>query len=611
MTPSGRRFTEPISLYLAFIFAVWLIVYVPGLFHPPLLDDADSQHAEAAREMVVRGDYVTLHDNGVRYLFYAPLPYWLMAGSYQLFGVSEWSARLPFNLLILGLFLATFSFGRRVYGDAGGFFSALVLATSFGPYIFTRTTIPDIVVGLWVLLALSFFFRALEEEPPSRLACWGLAATVALNVLTKGLIGVVFPVAIIGIYLVATKDLRRLLRMRLMSSSIVFLTIATPWHILAALRNPPQGEAKGFLWEYFLNEQFYRYLNKRIPHDYGKVPLFLFWGLLLVWLLPWSAFLPQSLGEVPHRLEHFASNLGSRQRGNLLFGIWFAVIMIFFSFSSRQEYYVMPAVPALALLIGGWLGRESEADADSPLRRSGKTASTVLFSAGFLGFVTAVLLAIYSPDPPPGTDFSALLQMHPGTYKLAFGHFFDLNLRALGAFRGLMVGTGCALLLGTGLNWLLRRRGLLLQGNLALAAMMCAILFLSHLAFGIFYPVLGSKPLAMTIKQNYKPGEVIMMDGEYSLGSSVNFYTGVQLHMLNGRVNDLWYGSLFPDSPPVFDDDESFARLWAGPERVYFVTSHAERGEFLSKIGQVYELARSGGKFVFTNRPPDHRIVGG
>src|SRR5437773_4820936 len=142
---------------LIIIFFLWAAIYVAGMFTPALLDDADTVHAEAAREMVLRHDWVTLHANGVRYLEKAPLMYWAVAISYSLFGVSEWSTRLPLTLGILALLLATYVMGKRSYGDAGGLYSALVLGTAFGPYIFTRFLIPDVLVGLWLTLGFHFF----------------------------------------------------------------------------------------------------------------------------------------------------------------------------------------------------------------------------------------------------------------------------------------------------------------------------------------------------------------------------------------------------------------------------------------------------------------------
>src|SRR5579863_4172958 len=280
------------------IVLLWAVVYVPGMFSPPLLDDADSVHAEAAREMVARHDWSTLYIDGIRYLEKAPLLYWGMAASYEVFGVKDWAARIPLSLAMLALLLATYSLARRAMNERAGLWSAIVLGLSFGPYLFTRILIPDMLIGLWLTIGMDFFLRTLEEETPSRFSCWGFAAAAALNVLTKGLIGIVFPAAIAGLYLILTGNVKHLLRMRLLSSTVVLLVIAAPWHIWAAIRNPAADEARGFLWFYFVNEHFLRYLGKRIPRDYDTVPLLIFWGLLLVWLFPWSAFLLQSLKQI-------------------------------------------------------------------------------------------------------------------------------------------------------------------------------------------------------------------------------------------------------------------------------------------------------------------------
>ena len=210
-TQSGRR-----RLSLMLLVGIWAAIYFTSLFQPALLDDADTVHAVAARMMTVRHEWVTLYTNGgvkpfadgVRYLEKAPLPYWLVAASYQLFGVSEWSTRLPIALAVLALALLLFRVGGRIYGEEAGFYSALVILTSFGVYLFTRFFIPDIIVAFWLTAGMAFFWRTLEESPPSRLACCGLAATIALNVLTKGLIGLAFPAGIILIFLLLTGNLR-------------------------------------------------------------------------------------------------------------------------------------------------------------------------------------------------------------------------------------------------------------------------------------------------------------------------------------------------------------------------------------------------------------------
>src|SRR5213082_561856 len=366
--------------------------------------------------------------------------YWGVATSYVLFGVHDWSTRLPLMLGILAWLLAAYALGRYAYGERGGLYSAIVLATALGPYLFTRFLIPDTLVGLWLILGFYFFLRSLEEYPPSRLTCWGLAATSALNVLTKGLIGLVFPAAVIGLYLISTGNLRHLLRLRLVSSSLVFLVIAVPWHVLAAFRNPDQGPIRGFLWFYFINEHVLRYLNKRVPRDYDTVPLFLFLALSFLWIFPWLAFLPQACRRTLERYHDAISKSDRESRANLLFLFWALVIVVFFSFSTRQEYYTVPAIPAIALLVGGWLKREIESPANSHDRRAGVISSTVLVVLGILVFAVGMFFVAYSKPPAPGADISELLTKNPDEYQLSFGHLLDLTPQALGAFRAPLAG---------------------------------------------------------------------------------------------------------------------------------------------------------------------------
>jgi 4-amino-4-deoxy-L-arabinose transferase-like glycosyltransferase len=581
---------------------LWGAIYFAGMFTPALLDDVDTIHAEAAREMLVRHDWVTMYTNGIRYLEKAPLMYWSLATSYSLFGVSDWSTRLPLMLGVLAVLLATYGLGRYAYGEAGGLWSGVVLATSIGPYIFTRFLIPDVLVGLWLTIGYYFFLRSLEEDPPSRWTCWGFAATCALNVLTKGLIGLVFPAGAIGLYLILTGNLRHLLRLRLLSSTLVFFLIAAPWHVLAAVRNPAQGSVRGFLWFYFINEHLYRFLNKRVPAGYDTVPLFIFWGLLLAWLLPWSVFLPEALREIPVRLRVLRGKLSRPQRANLLFFLWAMVIVVFFSFSTRQEYYTIPALPGMALLVGAWLGRESAPIPDEQARRAGRISAAVLLACGVAGFVAGMYLLSVSHLPSPGADLAELLKKNPQDYDLSLGHVLDLTPSALGAFRGPLLGASLALLLGTGINWLLRRRGRPALANAALALMMVGLLTCVHVAFSTFSPILSSYKLAVAIRQNYRPGDVIVIDGEYHQASTLNFYTGYPVRVLHVPTGNLWYGSQFPNAPHVFETPESFAALWSGSSRVFLWTDQDEPKALIGM--RSFLLARNGGKSILTNRQP-------
>lgn len=589
------------SRSLGTITFLWLVIYFAGMFTPALLDDVDSIHAEAAREMLARHDWVTLYTNGIRYLEKAPLMYWSLATSYSIFGISDWSTRLPLMLGVLGLLFATYKLGVYAFGESGGVYAAVVLATSVGPYIFTRFLIPDVLVGLWLTIGYYFFLKSLEEQPPSRLTCWGFAATCALNVLTKGLIGLVFPAGAIGLYLVLTGNSRHLRKLRLVSSTVVFFVIAAPWHILASIRNPNQGDVRGFLWFYFVNEHWNRFLNKRVPPGYDTVPLLIFWGLLLAWLLPWSAFLPEALRDIPARWRDLRSELDRRQRANLLFFLWALVIVGFFSFSTRQEYYTIPALPGMALLVGGWLARESGPLASESDRWAGRMSSTVLFAFGVIAFVAGMYLLSVSHLPTPGADLADLLKKNPEDYDFSLGHVLDLTPQALGAFRGPLLGASLGLLLGTGFNWILRRRGRPREGNLALAVMMVGLLACVHSSFSTFSPILSSYKLAVAIRRQFRPGDVIVIDGQYHQASTLNFYTGVQVHVLHEPSGNLWYGAKFPDAPHIFETRESVAALWNGPTEVFLWTDQDDPKELHGLTS--FLLARSGGKSIYSNRP--------
>lgn len=602
MNRPRREWDWRVSVLL--LVALWGVIYLSGIARPALLDDVDTVHAEAAREMVLRHDWVTLYTDGFRYLEKAPVMYWGMAASYEIFGVNTWSTRLPLLLGVLGLILATYYLGRYVYGEKGGLLAGVVLATSLGLYVYTRFLIPEVLVTLWLTIGYFLFLRSLEEERPSRLVCWGFAATCALNVLTKGLIGLVFPFAAIGAFLFLTRNLKHLLKLRLFSSTLVFLAIAAPWHILAAIRNPAQGEARGFLWFYFINEHLMRFLGKRVPPGYDTVPFFIFWGLVLAWLFPWSIFLPQALRAVPgwRKLTNSAVTLDRRERANLLFLLWPLVILVFFSFSTRQEYYTIPGLPGLALLVAGWLVRESKPAAEEADRRAGLVSSTVLLVIGVLGFLAGMYVLFVSRAPAPGADLADLLKKNPQDYNFSLGHVFDLTPQALGAFRIPLLLTALALLVGPAANWILRKLRRPQGGNIALVGMMVVLMGCVHAGYTRFNPILSSHNLAVAVQQHFRPGDVIVIDGPYDRASTLNFYIGVPVHVLHAPSGNLWYGAKFPDAPKLFETQESFAKLWNSPTTVFMWTDKEEPRALLGM--KAFKLARSGGKLIFTNHDP-------
>jgi len=674
LASASRRLWSPRSI--AILVLAWLILQVGGLFTPGLLDDVDSVYIEIAREMLHRHDYVTPYINGIRFFDKPPLMYWMAAGSMHLFGVHDWAARLPLALAVLALLLAVYALGIRLFAavspsespDRGGFYAALALATSIGPYLYTRFYIPDIFLALWMTLAVHLFLIALDhlrtQEPPqdrvppqvrtfghrvwhnsTLLPCLAFAAVMAANVLTKGLIGLVFPIGFVLLYLAVTKQLRLLLRLHPIASAAVFLALAAPWHILAALRNPaialPPGlglpATGGWTWFYLYNEHIARFLSRRIPHDYGQTPIWLFWLFTVIWIMPWAAFIPASIPGHIRSLRHRQALLAAHSHNDLAETIasrrdaaitvikrnrqtaitlllWTGLILGFFTLSARQEYYGLPAIPALALLAAGALAIADNKSKDLPFSSTEIRRSILRWSAWLLlplGSILALVCGYYAltaPHPAPGTDIISLLAMSGGTetYNLSLSHMSDLTARAMGLFRGPLTATALGMLAVGPISYLLRRRGLTYAANLTLAAAMTLILLAAHEGLARFYPILGSKPLAKAINQarqtDPQPNDLIIIDGELTSGSSLIFYTGEQVHLLNGRVNGLWYGSFWPDAPAIFETEASLRQLWSSPRRVFLFTYNpTARTQDLVTNGSIHTLASAGGKTILTN----------
>jgi 4-amino-4-deoxy-L-arabinose transferase-like glycosyltransferase len=685
--------TPPNPNYRLILLALWLFLYASfTLFTPPLLDDADSVHAQVAHEILLRHDWTTLYANGIRYLEKAPLLYWSMAASYKLFGVHTFSARIPIALTVLALIWLMEAFGRKAFSDPPttgeattreatkqhqepaeeaseplqpgqrtGFYAALILLSSFGIFIFSRIILPDVDVCLWLTLALYTYWLTEQEENTStgsrisahhRILCYLFATACALNVLTKGLIGIVFPIATVLAHLLLTRGikgtLQRLRQLHPFTSTLLFFAVAAPWHILIALANPTQGHpggltftnhhwqvplptdgnVHGWAWFYFVNEHLLRYLNLRVPRDYDTVPLYLFWGLLLLWIAPWSAYLLQAVRQVPIWKVLIRSPLTQRESTLLLLGLWAAIPLLFFSFSTRQEYYVLPSIPALALLIAAWLDREAtEAETftvPNPNVTAGQRISVVLLVVGSIAALAAGFLAIHSAPPAPNTDLATLLQQNPADYALSFGHFLDLNAQAMGAFRDPLALTAIALFVGTLANWFARRNYHPHTGNLWLAAATIAFLVAAHIGLQIFSPVLTSQQLATALVPILKPTgarfpDILVIHGEYEAASTLGFYlnrpeystnptTGLPqanpdtaLHIYQGRSSNLWYGSYFPDAPAIFEDDISLSLLWSGDRRIFL---WQDRSQALPSLpGKTYLIAQSGGKEILSNQP--------
>ena len=575
MNRIGRRENWALLSLLALTAAI----YVGSAGIPSLLDDADSFYAEVVREMALRHDWVTPYANGLRFFDKPPLFYWLIALSNTvLHAGNAFTARLPTALAVLALVFVTFKIGKLLWGFRVGLFSGLALATSAGMFLFTRIVLPDALVTLLLTLFLYCFLlweRAENKNPP---LLW-MYAFAALAVMAKGLIGLVFPSMILLGTLAATSRLREAARLLSLKGALLFVAIAVPWHVLIGARN------HGFFWFYFINEHVLRFLNLRYPRDYNTVPRAWFWLFHLLWLFPWSVYFPAAL-----RLNYRQPERVSRVR--LMALCWSGFILVFFTFSTTQEYYSMPCYPALALLLGSAIAGQD------PWLRYGTRAIAVV--ATLAAVAIAGILWMVRGLATPG-DIAGALSQNPEVYTLSLGHMTDLTLRAFAYLRLPLAVAGVAFVLGAAAAW--RPAGRKLVPLAALAAMMMLFFHAARLAMVVFDPYMSSRPLAEALLQA-PPGKLIV-DDQYYTFSSVFFYANRRALLLNGRVNNLAYGSYAPDAPTgVFIDDRDLAQRWPNAERYYLVVEGPQVPRIEKLVGKaaLHTVASSGGKFLFTNK---------
>jgi 4-amino-4-deoxy-L-arabinose transferase-like glycosyltransferase len=684
---------------------LWLAIFFCSLFSPPVLDDADATHAQAARAMVETGDYVTLKVDGVRYLEKAPLPYWVEAASFRVFGYNTFAAHLPQALAVLLLMLLGHRWANQAFGSRTGFYTAIGVLTSVGVFLFTRFAIPDALLSLLLAASLFAFVKSLGpvavqqprhgvvaevkvgevQERPSVVAdagpmvypyvMWGC---LALAVLTKGLVALVFFFGTALLYLALTEDWRRWRLLRPVSGAALFLAIAAPWHVLAGLRNQGGLDGHGFWWFYFWNEHVLRFLGRRVPQDYNKLPGWIYWSMHLVWLFPWTLFLPLGISAVWRRYVHqmrtltghiardyswrgaafvvfCCSMLGvvskvfeadlfeslavplllglvgwmvirrvrvkmpaspfhridPQQKTILLLSLFAGVVLLFFSLSTNQEYYTFPAYLPILLLIAATITRaEQTYSTDANARRwvtFAHAAFTLIGAASALALVGALWASRHRAYLP---DVGELLAHRGvGDYTLSMSHLFDLTSDAFAGLRLPAVLAAGAFALGPALGWMLRAQRRHLAATTTIALTSAVFLVAAHVALARFGTMLSSERFAATIRTLEANGSIardteVMIYGDQAFGSSIPFYLGQRVTLVDGRSTSMLFGSTFADAPKVFETSGELLAGWGSGERkVLFVPleQHERVAALLAGRPQVV-LAEMSGKELITDR---------
>jgi 4-amino-4-deoxy-L-arabinose transferase-like glycosyltransferase len=335
-----------IARALAALFALAMVVlWFAVLDYRKLVEPDEGRYAEVAREMLVTGDLVTPRLNGFKHFTKPPLQYWMTAAAYRLFGANEWTARLWSALAgMLGLFAVLFTM-RSLFSPAAGAASAAVLASSLYYVLFAQVATIDMGLTLFVTLAMCALMLGLDARAESAAERgWMLGAWCAMGLalLSKGLIGVVIPLMSVALYASVHRQWQLWRRLHPLKGMCLMLAIAAPWFIAVSLRNPE------FPRFFFLEEHFARYTSTVHRREQ---PVWFFFPLLLAAMLPWTWLVLAGLRSA----WRTTGNTTAFQPGRFLV-VWAASIVLFFTFSkAKMPAYVLPAIPALAMLAGARL----------------------------------------------------------------------------------------------------------------------------------------------------------------------------------------------------------------------------------------------------------------
>ena len=532
--------TALISLFFGFM-----------LGNRPLSVPDEGRYVEIPREMVATGDYLTPRLNGVKYFEKPVLFYWLEGFSIKLFGLKGFALRLWPALFALTGCLVIYGSGVRLFGRRTGLISATVLATSLLYYALSRAIILDMPVSVLLSGALLCFLLGTHEPPGlrRRLFMWGFYSLAALAVMTKGLIGILIPGMVIGVWIILLGEWRVLKTMYLPSGLLLFLLIAAPWHILVDRANPE------FFDFYFIHEHFLRYITK--IHGRYK-PAWFFVPVVLLGLFPWSAFLIQA---VKHNLPP-SWRERHEHRDTLFLLLWAGLVFLFFSASSSKLIpYILPVFLPLSLLIGRYLA-EAWDRRDFPGIRAGYAVLLIVT----LGLIVALIVLPH-------------YQASPDVQKLGKSPYMFAAI----------------LITGTAVTWFMSRRK---NFRWAFLSLTVTTVFFSIVvnAAASFADMRSSKSLVVVLKQRLQPGdEVASYDTYYQ---DLPVYLERRITVVNWK-GELEFGTTVEDTSQWMVDEATFWKRWNGPSTMYM----------LAKRGTYDSLRAAGHKNIYLIAGTDDNVL--
>jgi len=576
---------ERASKLPAFLVLAWIAgLYLYADLGRYTLDDVDGLYTHVARQMIERRDWVTPYADGVRFLDKPPLMFWLMAISYRALGLTEFAPRVPFVLAVvctawlLGLTL------KRAGESYGASLAALCFSICGGTFVFTRTTQPDMLMVLFDTLALLTFTEWYRDEKGSLAKALGFYAALAGAALSKGLVGLILPLGMVGGFFVWNRRLPRLRHFHWVKGLLLFLTIAAPWFVLAARRNP------GFVWHFFVDEHVLRFLGRRQPFDYQSIPLPLFWLLFLVWLFPWSPFIP-AIGAL------FKSSVPEPLRDVVRLSLSWALFgLVFFSLSARLEHYALALLPPISILIGVALARgvrQDGAGEEAWVARGLRVLALVGALLGPLLIGVAIWLAVGHLGSLPALDRGL------DAYKYDFGPLFHIPPPVVARLLPMLFASGIVLSAsGPAIHWLSQSRRPLAILALALVGTILCILAAKSLA--ACEEMLSSRQFGIVLGRLQKPGDVVINMGDFETANSLSVYAPMPLLVFEGKAAVLSWGLRYADAPQRVLTRDEFVARWNTPQRTFLLLPLEQFPQL--PHGAYHEVFRDGGRVLYCNQ---------
>ncbi|MBI2205035.1 MAG: phospholipid carrier-dependent glycosyltransferase [Candidatus Rokubacteria bacterium] len=571
-----------------------------GLGRAPFIDPPEGFHAEIAREMAARGDWITPRLNGVRYFDKPPLPYWLMAASFAVAGPTPTAARVWGAVAVVGVALVTAALGLMLRGPRLALLAGLFVAANLGVFLYGRILKPDLpfVFFIWLgWLGIAIAWRAgprpairgpnaaPARAPDEKRRVFGLAlfyAALALAALTKDFLGAVGPMVALAVTLWWTGERARL-RWFPWWGLLILGAVAAPWYLAVELQN------RGFLWYTLVDNHVMNVMQQRAFPD-EDVPLgaLEFLAVTIGAFLPWIVAVPVGI----------AQTLAQRPRGPIgklwrLVTLWGVAVVVVFTISPfKLPHYALPAFPAFALLAArAW---------DAALAGPRGARRVILPALAVCVMLAGVFLAMTTGVLKLGADELTSVDVATRNFSARGQSVSAPSLEAWGSIMAAAAAIfGAAAVLLAVAAW---RRAISVAVVATVGAML-AFLPAAGVGMGIFADVRSLQPVANALTARARPTDLVVHEGALENSGSLLIALGRPVHVVNGLRSNLAYGATFADSRDVFWDTPRLVREWSGRERRFLVSITEPDASVVRWLpaDRVHLLARSTTHWLYSN----------